>query len=601
MNKTTNIITESFTNYAGAVAQSRALVDVRDGMKPSARLLTYIQNNKGYTHPKPFASSGTVVGAGLESYIHGDSSLYATLARLAKPFAMRYPIEEMKGGYGSLAKSQNESHYRYTKMRISEFGTLLFQGLKENAILEDEWRENYTQTDIHPIVLPSLGYYNICNGSSGIAVGLASSIPQFNLKEMNEALIHMLWGRSYSLPMPDFATGGTITNLKDVKESLQKGQGSSIQIRATIEYEPNDHVLYVKEMPYSVYTETVAKELENIINENENCGIEKFLEITDRAIMEIYLSPRAQASQVINLLYKETSLKSHYGINLTMLKRGKYPQVFTLPDAMQEHLKHEFKCYTNIYKHRLDVAQKRLHILEGYLIVIANIEEVVKTIKSCASAAIAKTELTEKFQLTLTQAEAVLKLTLSRVAALEVQKIVKEKEQVEKDIERFTLILSDEKEIKKIIEKGLREVMDKYGDARRTKLLDLEDEENTRLLYFTPSGKVFLTKPRTEVPINIITAGTPYMAITRKGIAYRSDEVPQRGKKIFALDKGDTLLTVQPAHEEDYLIIYSQDKSFRCLKISAMNKTRTKLSLDNIVDAFTSSEKMTKAEYLKTR
>lgn len=597
MSEIKQLIENSFLTYAQGIAQSRALIDVRDGLKPSLRSVLYANYDDGYTSAKKKRKFLTLMGSATRFYWHGDMSLYPMMIRQAKPFVTRYPLYNAQGSYGTLISSKSESAQRYVEGYLSELGNHLFVGLNENAI--DTWVDNYDETDQYPFVLPSLGWWPLINGTMGIAVGIASSIPAFNLKEMNEALVNSLWGRPFNIPLPDFPTGATIINKEEVKESLKNGTGKSAKIRATIEYSAEEGCLVVSELPYATYTNTICEELDVLVEEEK---IDRYIDLTGiDPLIKIYIHKHSQPAQVINLLYKETSLENHYSINLTMLKDGKYPQVFTLPEAMQEHLKHEFKCYTNIYKYKLDVALKRLHILEGYLIVIANIEEVVKTIKSCASAAVAKTVLTEKFELTLTQAEAVLKLTLSRIAALEVEKIIKEKEQVEKDIEKFTHILSDEKEIKKIIEKGLREVMNKYGDARRTKLLDLEDEENTRLLYFTPSGKVFLTKPRTETPINIITAGTPYMAVTRKGIAYRSDEVPQRGKKIFTLDKGDSLLTVQPAHEEDYLIIYSQDKSFRCLKISAMNKTRTKLSLDNIVDAFTSPEKMTKAEYLKSR
>lgn len=597
MEKTKELIKNSFLTYAQSVAQSRALIDVRDGLKPSLRMVLYANYDNKYTSLKKKAKFLRLMGSATRFYWHDDQSLYSMMIRQAKPFATRHPLYEAQGSYGTLMKSDSESASRYVEGYLSPMAVQLFDGIDEGAI--SEWVDNYDNTEQFPKVLPSIGWWPLINGTMGIAVGLASSVPPFNLREMNETLINLLWERSYEMPLPDFPTGGIITNKNDVITSLKNGTGASIRVRAKIDYDAEEHCLVVTEMPYATYTNTICEQLEELV---EKEVIDRFIDLTGtEPLIKIYLPRAAQPNQMVTLLYKETSLENHYGINLTMLQDGRFPRVFTLEEAMREHLKHEEIGYTNIYTYRLEKAKERLHILKGYLLVIANIEEVIQVIKQSSSRASALTALVDNFALTEVQADAVLKLTLSRIAALEVQKIEKEKEQIEKNIDEFTKILGDKNLIKKIIEKGLRDTANKFGDSRKTKIIDNQNEEDNRYLYFTESGKAFLTRPKVERVVNILMAGTPYLAVTHKGIVHRAEEVPSRAKKVFPLDKDDKVLTVQPAHEEDFLIIYSRDKKFRCLKISALNKKRTSLSLADIADAYTSSEKITKAEYLRSR
>ena len=416
---------------------------------------------------------------------------------------------------------------------------------------------------------------------------------------MNEALIKVLWDRPFDIPLPDFPTGGIIVNKADVITSLKTGTGAAIKVRARIDYDPDEGCLVVKEMPYATYTDTVCEQLEALV---EDGTIDRFIDLTGvEPLIKIFIPRGVQPNQIVSLLYKETSLENHYGINLTMLKDGRFPKVFTLEEAMKEHLKHEYNCYVNILEKRLADTKERLHVVEGLLLVCARIEEVVQTIKSSSSRATALTALVDTYALTERQADAVLKMTLSRIAALEVQKFRNEKAKLEETIKELETLLGDPVAIKKLIEKGLRDTASKFGDARRTKVLDNQDEENVRYLYFTDTGKAYLTRPKSEAVVSVTMAGSPYLAVTQKGVALRGDEVPARAKKVFTLDTDDRVLTVQPAHEEDFLVIYNKDKKFRCLQVSALNKKKTTLSLDNIVDAYVTNEKITKAEYLRTR
>ena len=236
----TKTLEDNFARYAGMVIQDRAIVDVRDGLKPAARQLAYAQYIDKLTYDKPFKKATKSVAAGMAHfYVHGDASAYSTLIRMGKPFAMRYPLEAVQGSYGNQMENDNEAAARYVEMKLSELGTHLFNSIEKNTIEEEDWRENYDGTEIYPAVLPSIGFYNLVQGSTGIGVALASSIPQFNLREMNTALIKLLWNKDISFEeiycAPDFCTGATIINGEEIKESIKNGTGPSIKIRAKIE------------------------------------------------------------------------------------------------------------------------------------------------------------------------------------------------------------------------------------------------------------------------------------------------------------------------------------------------------------------------------
>ena len=246
----TNTLEDNFARYAGMVIQDRAIVDVRDGLKPAARQLAYAQYIDKLTYDKPFKKATKSVASGMAHfYVHGDASAYSTLIRMGKPFAMRYPLEEVQGSYGNQMENDNEAASRYVEMKLSKLGTHLFDSIEKNTIEENDWRENYDGTEKYPAVLPSIGFYNLVQGSTGIGVALASSIPQFNLKEMNNALIKLLWKPDTSFEeiycAPDFCTGATIINGEEIKESIKNGTGASIKLRAKIESDYQNNQLIV--------------------------------------------------------------------------------------------------------------------------------------------------------------------------------------------------------------------------------------------------------------------------------------------------------------------------------------------------------------------
>lgn len=497
------VVNESFTQYAGAVLQSRALVDVRDCFKPSARQIFYCMQTDKFTNDKPFKKTLKAIGSAMRMYIHGDSSCEGVIMRAGQPFAMRYPIIEVEGSYGNLMESGNWAAPRYTSSKLSKVASYLFEDIDKNVI--DEWRDNYDDTEQYPTVLPSKGFYNIVNGTLGIGIGAASSVPQFNIKDVNEALIKLLWNPAIDFEeiycAPDFATGAILLNEEQIKESLKNGTGFACKLRAVIEYDTKERCLVATEIPYGVYTNTICGELEAILNSEDNPGIDRFNDLTGSTpLIKIYLAKSANVDRVIKYLYKNTSLQSHYGINMTMLEDGRYPRVFGWKDALLSHIRHEETVYRRGFEFDLAKINNRLHILEGLLIALANIEEVVQIIKGSTSTAAAREKLQEKFLLSDAQSKAILDMKLSRLASLEVKKLENEKAELIKEKERIEAILNNTELLYKEIEAGFRAVATKFGDARRTKIMNIEGEEDEPVevkslqLSLTNKNNIFVTE-----------------------------------------------------------------------------------------------------------
>ena len=484
------IIEQSFSQYAGAVLQSRAIVDVRDCLKPSARQIFYCLYTDKFLPSKPFKKTLKAIGSIARMYIHGDSSAEGIIMRASQGFAMRYPLVEVEGNNGNLISSGNWAASRYTAARLSEFNVRLFEDIDKETI--KEWRDNYDDTEKYPSVLPSKGFYNIVNGTSGIAIGAASSIPQFNIKDVNKALETLLLNPDASFEdiycPPDFATGAFLINEEEVKNTLKYGSktiainngemGAACKLRAKINYDEKDNCLIVTEMPYGVYTNTICEQLEAIINNDEkNIGIDRFNDLTGLTPnIKIYLKKNANINQIIKFLYKNTSLQYHYGINMTMLDNGKYPKVFTWKEALQKHIEHELEVYKNGYLFDLTKLKNRIHIVNGLLICIASIEEVIKIIKSSSSSAAAASTLQSKFLIDEVQSKAILDMKLSRLAHLEVEKLKSEKEELEKQILKIEEILNNKDLLNQELIKTWRELSKKYGDEHRTKIIKVIDD-----------------------------------------------------------------------------------------------------------------------------
>lgn len=497
------IIEESMIQYSGAVLQNRALVDVRDGLKPSARQIFYSMLLRKLTHDKPYKKTANAVGMAMaDFYIHGDSSCEGVIMRAGQPFAMRYPLVDVKGNAGSLIESGNWAAMRYTESRLSKFSNILFTDIDKDTI--EEWRDSYDNTKQYPAVLPSKGYYNVCNGTMGIGIGMASSIPQYNLCEMNKALEHLLLHPDCDFEeiyiAPDFATGAILLNESDVKASMKKGIGFACKLRSVVDFDKKENCFVVTEIPYGVYTNTICGELENIINGEENPGVDRFNDLTGKTpLIKIYLAKKANPNKVLKYLYKNTSLQSHYSINFTMLDNGRFPKVFTWKEMLQAHIDHEKEVYKRGYEFDLKKIEDRLHIIDGLLICLANIDEVVRTIKNSESTSKAREQLMRNYNLDEVQTKAILDMKLARLAHLEVEKLKSEKSKLENERDFIYNIINNEDEFNAQLIKGWREVANKFGDARRTQILNIakEDEEPTEthelLINLSNQNNIYIT------------------------------------------------------------------------------------------------------------
>ena len=544
----TPIIKESFSQYAGAVLQSRALVDVRDCLKPSARQIFYCLYTDKFIHSKPFKKTLKGIGSAMRMYIHGDSSCEGVIMRAGQPFAMRYPLVEVEGSYGNLMESGNWAAPRYTASRLSDISNYLFEDIAKDTI--NEWRDNYDDTEQYPAVLPSKGFYNIVNGTMGIGIGMSSSIPQFNLRELNEALIKLLWNPDCSFEdiycAPDFATGGILLNEEEVKESLKNGNGKSCKLRSVISYDNKERCLIVTEIPYSVYTNTICGELEKILESEENPGIDRFNDLTGSTpLIKIYLSRRANPDKVLKYLYKNTSLQYYYGINMTMLENGRYPKVFTWKEALQSYLNHEMSVYRQGFIFDLNKIKNRIHIIEGLLKAISILDEVIALIKGAADTRSASLGLQKIFGFSEEQAKAILDIKLARLAKLEINKLEKEKNDLEKERDRIENILRNEELLKKEIEKGLQETAKKFGDGRRTKILNIENQEDEP------------TEIRSLL-INLTNQNNIFVSETSSLYSQRRGGV---GNK-FKLNDGEYVISTLSAESSDTILFFSQVGNF---------------------------------------
>lgn len=574
-------IEKSFSTYAAMTIQHRAIVDARDFCKPAARMAFYSQYIDGLTYPKPHRKTHkSIVSAMDHFYVHGDASMLDLLAHQARKITMRYPIEDAIGNMGTYTFLNNCAAPRYTEMRLGELGVAMLDGIKKDCI--ERWFDNYDNTDKFPSVLPSLGFYNIVNGTVGIATGLSASIPQFNIKEVNEALIKLLWNPEISFDeiycAPDFATGGTIINGKEVKASLKNGRGKSCIIRGSVEYDSDTNTLKITEVPYNVATSNIKKQVGAMFEDGTANGIQRFEDSSEDIVdITVWLNKGANPSKVTKNLFKKTMLQYHFPINMTMLDNGTYPKVFGWKEALNAHLDHEKEVRRKIYEFDLDKINARIHIIDGFLIAIANIEEVVKIIKSSKNKIEAKRNLCYRYGFDDEQVEAILKLTLNRLCSLEIQSFNDEKTKLTNEKERIEKILATKELFYKEIEKDLRRIADKFGDERRTRIIDLDftsEEEDAEpvekkelLIHFTNLGNIYTQESTTLLTTRRGTKGTKIkmannevvidtlsddnfsslLVFTNKGQMYSmlTDNLPVNSKvnvnQLFEFEEGETI------------------------------------------------------------
>jgi DNA gyrase subunit A len=475
----TETLSQSFLDYAAYTIQRRAIPDVRDMLKFSTRQLLHAAWHEGVTHNKDFKKGIKLNGIATFSYCHGDSSSFGNYVRMAKPFCNNVCLMEAQGNAGTLMNPDDHAAPRYLELREAEITDILFQGLKKNAITE--WEDTYDNLNKFPLVLPSIGYWNIVNPCQGIATSCATSTPGFNLREVNAAIIKLLKNPNASFNelycVPDFPTGGYLINPGEVRQSLEQGQGKACRLRAKIDYDGKRNVLVITEVPYSVFTNTIVKQVREIIAEDEFGDIEDITDFTGKqCLIEIRLKKGANAANVLKRLYKDTSLEYSYGINMLMLDHGRFPRIFGWKDALQAYIDHIRECKRRELEYDFNKLKARNHILDGLLTAIADIDETIHIIKSSASSAAAKAALMRHYDIDEDQAKAILDIKLARLAHLEALELESERKQNQLEIDRLSDILSHQDKLDEILISILQEVADKFGDERRTKILTITEE-----------------------------------------------------------------------------------------------------------------------------
>lgn len=536
-----------YVPYASYVIQTRALPDARDGLKTGARFILYAQYKDKLTCKDKRRKAVATINGAMRYSPHGDASILGTAVRLSQEFSLRYPIIEVQGNNGSYMSGDDYSQARYLEMRGNEIAYEMTELLNKNTI--NDWKLNYTEEEEYPTVLPSKFPFSLVNGSFGIGVACSSSVPPHNIKDVAKALEILINNPNATfeeLYCPiDFPTGGIIINENEVKNSLKNGTGKAALVRAKIEYDSDNHELIVNEMPYMTFTNNAVASISKAIEEGLLLGVESVYDGTDfdGCKIVIKLTKNANVEKVVKLLYKHTILQNSYSINMNMLDNGKTPKLFTWKESMEAYLQHLKTVMVKAYQYDLEKLLERIHILEGLIIAFHNIEELVKDIRKSINSNEAKSNIMSKYSLSDKQADAILKMRLSSLTHLEIEKLENEKNDKVTKANNIKEILSSEERIKQEMINEIHRLSDKYGDERRTKNINLEFkddndeepiEEKELLIHCTNLG-------------NIYTQETSTLLTQKRG-----------GKGVrIKLQKGETIINTIEDNNLSSLIIFT--------------------------------------------
>ena len=469
----------SFLEYSMSVIVSRALPDVRDGLKPVHRRILYAMNESGITPKRPHAKSARTVGDVIGKYHpHGDSAVYGTMVRLAQPFSMRVPLVDGHGNFGSI-DGDSAAAMRYTEARLDKPAMELLRDLDKETV---DFQPNYDESLQEPVVLPSRFPNLLVNGSSGIAVGMATNIPPHNLGEAIDATCMMIDNPDCTvddlmkvLPGPDFPTGGIIMGRKGIRDAYETGKGSlTIRSKCRIEEGKNGkHSIVVSEIPYQVNRTNLLKKIADLIRDKKLPEISNVHDGADRHGIDIIIELKQNAipQVVLNKLYKHTQLQVGFGCNMLALVNG-VPRVLSLKEILHYYILHQEEVVERRTRYDLAKAEARAHILEGFVIALDNIDEVIQIIRSSNTDREAKDVLMERFKLSEKQSEAILEMKLRRLTGLEREKIEAELKELREKIDYYKRLLSDKDLVKQVIKEELTEIKEKFSSARITKITD---------------------------------------------------------------------------------------------------------------------------------
>lgn len=491
----------SFLEYSMSVIVSRALPDVRDGLKPVHRRILYAMNESGITPKRPHAKSARTVGDVIGKYHpHGDSAVYNTMVRLAQPFSMRVTLVDGHGNFGSI-DGDSAAAMRYTEARLDKPAMELLRDLDKETV---DFQPNYDESLQEPVVLPARFPNLLVNGSSGIAVGMATNIPPHNLGEAIDATCLMLDNPDCTvddllkvMPGPDFPTGGIIMGRKGIREAYETGRGS-LTIRSTCRIEEGKNgkkSIVVSEIPYQVNRTKLLEKIADLIRDKKLPEISNVHDGADRHGIDIIIDLKQNAipQVVLNKLYKHTQLQVGFGCNMVALVNG-VPRTLSLKEMLHYYILHQEEVVERRTRYDLAKAEARAHILEGFVIALDNIDEVIRIIRASKTDAEAKASLMESFSLSEKQSEAILEMKLRRLTGLEREKIEQELAELREKIEYFKRVLSDKELLKQIIKDELLEIKEKYNSKRLTKITDEVKELDVEDLIAEEEVAVTVTK-----------------------------------------------------------------------------------------------------------
>lgn len=613
---------KSYIDYAMSVIVSRALPDVRDGMKPVHRRILYTMNESGYTADKQYRKSVSTVGDVLGRYHpHGDSSVYNAMVRMAQDFSIRYQLIDGHGNFGSL-DGDSAAAMRYTEAKLSKIAQEMLKDIDKETV---DYTPNFDGTRDEPVVLPARYPNLLVNGSNGIAVGMATSIPPHNLTEVINAVIHLIDEPEADIEElmlhvkgPDFPTGAEIMGTDSVKRAYRTGRGHAM-VRSKAEIEEigkGKQQIVVSEIPFQVNKSKLLEDIADLVRDKKIDGIVDLRDESNREGVRIVIELRRDANSnvVLNKLFKHTQLQSSYSIIMIALVDG-IPKVLNLKEILGYYIAHQKSVETRRVQYDLRKAEERAHILEGLVIALNNIDEVIALIKASPNSQVAKAGLIERFGLSEIQSQAILEMRLQRLTGLEREKIEEEYRGLQKIIGELKAILADENLLMDIIKTDLTAIRDKYGDPRRTVIhrygddIDLEDliDQEEVVITLTHAGyvkrvstseyaiqkrggrgKSGVTTREEDFVNEIFTTSThdTILFFTNKGKMYRMKayQIPEgsrtaRGTAIvnlLPLDPGETVNTVIPINsfEEGYLILCTKKGVVKKTELSKFDTNR---------------------------